>query len=357
MKLGIIGLPGSGKTTVFRALTGATDVEDRRGRQEAGLGMVTVEDPRMDLLTAHFKPKKVTPVHVEYTDVPGLTGEGKPGRTMGDKFLALVRPLDALVHCVRDFDSPALGAPDAIRDYTAVEEEMILSDLAVVEKRLERVEKDVQRGKRELAEELEALQRAKKILDDGKPLRTAPELADSDKLRGFAFLSSKPELVLLNVGDGTPSEKIRETIQSIEALVADQSKVALDWLYADTEAEIARLSPEEAKEFLADLGLKQSAKDRIILTSFALLNLIVFFTCGDPEVRAWPLERGRSAQKAAGTVHSDMEKGFIRAEVVAYDDFIQAGSMPAAHKAGKVRLEGKEYEVKDGDIVLFRFNV
>jgi ribosome-binding ATPase len=357
VKLGIVGLPGSGKSTVFRALTGATDSPDRKGHQEAELGVVTVEDPRLDFLAAHYNPKKVTPVHVEYTDIPGLTGEGKPGRTIGDRVLALIRPLDALVHCVRFFHSSALGATQPLRDFMAAEEEMILSDMATVEKRLERVTKDVQRGKKELGEELRLLEEAKALLDQGKPLRVSPQIADADVLKGFAFLSAKPELVLLNAGETESREDVSAALAKIREYVSDQPWIALDWLYADTEAEIARLSPEEAREFLADMHVEQGAKQRITKASFDLLNLIVFFTAGEPEARAWPLERGKSALKAAGTVHSDMERGFIRAEVVAFDDFKAAGSLNAAHKVGKVRLEGRDYEVKDGDMFLFRFNV
>jgi len=358
LKLGIIGLPASGKTTVFRALTGAGAVQERKaGTQEPGLGVVKVKDPRIDFLTEHFDPKKTTPVHVEYLDIAGLTGEGARGKAIGDKVLAHMRSLDALVHCVRFFDSPALGQPEPLRDFKAVEAEMVLSDLAIVEKRLERVGKDMQRGRKELAAEFHLLEQAHAVLDEGKPLRLFPPSRDSETLRGFAFLSAKPELILLNAGDEKGAEEIQAALSDIEAEVQGQPLVALDSLFADTEAEIARLSPEEAEEFLKEMSLEEEAKDRIIKTSFALLNLIVFFTAGEPEVRAWQLERGKSALKAAGTVHSDMEKGFIRAEVVAFQDFKAAGSMAAAHKAGKVRLEGKEYAVADGDMILFRFNV
>lgn len=357
MKLGIIGLAGSGKSTVFRALTGGIESGDRKGHQEPGLGVVKVDDARLDFLEEYHKPKKVTPVHVEYADIAGITGEGKSGKTLGDKFLAHVRPVDALVHCVRCFDSFSLGPADALKDYLTVEEEMILSDLASVEKRMERIEKDLKRGKKELAEEFELLQGAQAVLDEGRPLRLFPPAVESEKLRGFAFLSAKPELVLVNAGDDKTPEEIQTVLRQIKSASENQPSVAFDWLYADAEAEIARLSPEDAREFLEDLSLEQGAKERIVKTSFELLNLIVFFTAGEPEVRAWPLERGKTALKAAGTVHSDMERGFIRAEVIGFEDFKEAGSMAAAQKVGKVRLEGKDYEVRDGDIILFRFNI
>jgi ribosome-binding ATPase len=357
VKLGIIGLPGSGKTTVFRALTGCLEPPDRRARQEGAVGVVIVEDPRLTYLADYHHPKKVTPVHVQYTDIAGLTGEGKPGKSLGDAVLGTIRPLHALVHCVRFFDSLTLGASDPVRDFRAVEDEMILSDLAVVEKRLERVEKDFHKGRKDLADELDLLLQAKAVLDRGEPLRLFPPALESEKLKGFTFLSAKPQLILVNAGDERSRDEINAVRAQISEIVSGQPGVAVDWLYADAEAEIARLSPEDAEEFLKELELDQGAKERIIRTSFEMLNLMVFFTAGEPEVRAWQLELGKTAVKAAGTVHSDMERGFIRAEVIGFDAFREAGSMAAAQKVGKVQLEGRDYVVRDGDIMLFRFNV
>ncbi|MBI5249441.1 MAG: redox-regulated ATPase YchF, partial [Desulfomonile tiedjei] len=224
-------------------------------------------------------------------------------------------------------------------------------------KRLERASKDAHKGRKDLAEELSLLQQAYAILEQGKPLRIFPPATESEKLKGFAFLSAKPQLVLINAGDDKTRVEIQEIRAQLELLASDQPDLIIDWLYADAEAEIARLSEEDAREFLAELELDEGAKERIIKKSFELLKLIVFFTAGEPEVRAWQLQDGLTALKAAGTVHSDMERGFIRAEIAAFDDFKDAGSMAAAHKVGKVRLEGRDYQVKDGDIVLFRFNV
>ncbi len=357
MKLGIVGLPGSGKTVVFKALTGGVEVLERRGRQEPGIGVVKVSDARLDYLADYHKPKKITPVHVEYLDISGLSGESRPGQSLGDKILTHIRPVEALVIVLRFFESPSMDAPDPLRDYARIEDEMILSDLVTVEKRLERLLKDMQRGRKELAEEHELLIQAKKLLDDGKPLRLCKKIADSDKMRGFAFLSAKPELVLINAGEGRSTEEIQKIADELSELPVMSDDVSVDWLYADTEAEIARLSPEEAEEFLSDMSLEEGAKDRIIKKSFNLLNLIVFLTAGEPEVRAWPLIKGKTALKAAGVIHSDIERGFIRAEIVAFEDFKECGSMSAASRAGKVRLEGKDYVIQDGDIVLFRFNV
>ena len=188
-------------------------------------------------------------------------------------------------------------------------------------------------------------------------MRLFPAATESEKLKGFAFLSAKPELVLLNVGENKTVNEIESALERLKPIISEQPHIALDWLYADTEAEITRLSEEDAQEFLKDLNLDEGAKNRIIRKSFQLLDFIVFFTAGEPEVRAWQLKNGQTALKAAGTVHSDMERGFIRAEIVAYEDFKDAGSIAATHKTGKFRLEGRDYRIKDGDIILFRFNV
>jgi hypothetical protein len=357
LKFGIIGLPGSGKTTVFRALSGAGEPAERGGHLEPGLAAVKVEDERLDFLADRFKPKKVTPVDLEYLDVAGLTGEGKPGREIGDRVLGHLRPVDALIHCIRLFDSPVLGTPEPLKDLDAVQEEMILSDLAIVEKRVERVERDISRGRKELSEELTLLRRARALLEEGKPLRVLSEMVESALLKGFAFLSAKPALFLLNATDEKSSDEVEAVKVRICEHLQDQANTAVDWLYADTEAEIARLEPDDARDFLEDLGLQEGAKRRIVRTSFDLLRLVVFFTVVSGEIRAWPVRRGSTAPVAAGTVHTDMQRGFIRAEVIGYDEFKEVGSMAEAKKAGKLRLEGKEYLVNDGDIIQFLFNV
>jgi len=357
LELGIIGLPGSGKTTVFRALTGGVDAHDEKGHRGIGLGVVKVSDPRLDFLTKFHKPRKTTPVMVQYSDIHGF-GEDRPrdNTTALEKLMAIVRPLDAFVHCVRFFDSPFRGPAEPIRDFTTLEEEMILSDMGVVERRLERVNRDIQRGKKELSRERDILTKALDLLDQGLPLRCLRDDGDLEILKGFSFLSVKPELILLNVGENRKKGSTDEVMEQIRSRVHGQPHVAIDWLYADIEAEMAAMTPEDAKEFLEDLALDEDAKDRIIRTSFRLLNLIVFFTAGEPEVKAWPLLQGASAVQAAGTVHSDMAKGFAKAEVISYEDFRTSGSMAAAQKAGKVRLEGRNYTVKDGDIMFFLFN-
>ncbi len=358
MKLGVIGLPAGGKSTVFRALTGGVTSGEQRGHQEPGIGVLKVEDERLAFLARLYQPKKVTPVHVEYLDIAGLTGEGERGRDIGDRVLGHMRPLDALIHCLRFFQSPLAGPPDPIADLHRVEEEMILSDLATVEKRMERLASDIAKGRKELLDEHKLLEACADVLQRGRPLRVLPEsIAQSEKLKGFAFLSAKPELFLVNAGEDKSVGEVQEVLTEIGEAVGDQPRVAWDWLYADAEAEISRLEPEDAAEFLEDLGLDRKAKDRIVGKSFSLLDLIVFFTAGEKEVRAWPLPRHSTALQAAGAIHSDIQRGFIRAEVTAYDDFRAFGSAAEVQKAGRMRLEGKEYEVNDGDIILFRFNV
>jgi GTP-binding protein YchF len=357
LELGIIGLPGSGKSTVFRALTGGAETSDRKSQHEPGLAAVKVDDARLDFLAAHYKAKKTTQVEVEYLDIAGITGEGKPGREIGERVLAHIRNVDALIEPVRFFDSSTLGPAEPLKDLAAVEEEMILSDLAIVEKRIERIARDMKKGRKELADELALLEQARSLLNEGKPLRVAPESVESEMLKGFAFLSSKPTLFLVNAGENKTLEQVLGLAEEIRHRTTEQKRVAVDWLYADTEAEIARLDAADAAEFLKDLGLEEGAKNRIIKRSFELLRLIVFFTVSEKEVRAWPFRKGEAALAAAGAVHSDMQRGFIRAEVIPFDEFKAAGSIAAAKKAGKVRLEGKEYRVNDGDVIQFLFNV
>ncbi len=356
MKLGIIGLPGSGKSTVFKALTGGLQSAGRKGHSDPSVGVVKIHDERLIFLADFYKPKKITPAQVEYLDIAGM-GESGAGNAIGDKTLAHIRPLDALIHCVPYFDSPLTGPADPLKGFNTVYEEMMLSDLISVEKRLERIEKEVRRGRKEAQREQELMRAAADLLNEGRPLALMPNINEIPEMKGYGFLSAKPQLVLLNAGESKSREAIQDVISHLKERVKGQPNLVFDWLYADAEAEIATLPEEDAKEFLGDLQLEEGAKDRIIRTSFGLLNLIVFLTAGEPEVRAWPLRKGKTALKAAGVIHSDIERGFIRAEVVAYDDFYAAGSHAAAQKAGKVRLEGKEYVVVDGDIMLFRFNV
>lgn len=354
MKIGIVGLAGSGKTTIFNALTGArVEVSSYSGaKKDPNLAVVGVPDSRLERLSGMYKPKKTVPVQVQYVDVatalPGKDGgEGGPKDASMDEILRLLRPVDALVMVIRNFDR--MGEPATPqKDLEAFESEMILTDLIAVERRLERLEKELAKAKKGDPKEFELLKKARGVLDSGKALRTFPEIINYPALRGHAFLSAKPCIVVLNSGDDVEQGKV--------VLEAPAGVVVLE-IKGRLEMELAQLAPDEADVFRLELGLSRPATYRLIQESYKLLGLIYFFTVGDDEVRAWNIVAGTTAQKAAGVIHSDIEKGFIRAEVVSYDDLTSYGAYGEAQKAGRVRLEGKEYVVRDGDVVNFRFNV
>ncbi|RLB10535.1 MAG: redox-regulated ATPase YchF [Deltaproteobacteria bacterium] len=347
MKLGIVGLPQSGKSTIFAALTGARGEDSsRRGpRADQKIATVKVADERVDTLTKIYKPKKSTYAQVEYL----LSSEisGSPSKS-DDLSWNQVRVCDALIHVVRNFRLPGGIEPDSEADFWRLEEEMILSDMVVVEKRIERLEAESKKGKKPDKEEYTLLNSARELLDKGQPLRSDPALASAHALKGFTFLSAKPELVVINNDDedeATPEWKLMP--ENIETIV----------VRGRLEMDIASMTKEEAEEFLDAYHIEESALDRVIRSSYKLLNLISFFTVLGEEVRAWTIKAGSTALMAAGTVHTDMEKGFIRAEVLPFDELIKHGSFHEARHRGLVRLEGKEYIVKDGDIINFRFNI
>jgi GTP-binding protein YchF len=343
MKSGIIGGPGSGKTTVFEALTGNFQVAGRRGDNR--IAAIRVPDPRVDMLAGMYTPQKTSYAQVEYL-LPGK-GLEKEGAKAGASWTA-VRDCDALIHVVRNFSSYGLAEPTPLEDVKHIDQELILNDFMVAEKRIERLNLDQKRGRKSDPEELALLEACISTLEDNIPLRQRPELATAPQLRGFAFLSGKPMLVLFNNDDednGLPDISVRG---SNELALAIRGKL---------EHELAQMSPEEAAEFLKEFDIATSAKDRIIAKSYELLGLISFFTVGEDEVKAWTIREHTAAIDAAETIHTDLKKGFIRAEVLAYDDLMAAGSYAAARKLGSVRLEGKDYEVHDGDILHVRFNV
>jgi ribosome-binding ATPase len=335
MKLGIIGLPLSGRSTTFEALTRqgetAAHGEDR-------LAMVRVPDERVDRLGRIFEPQKTIYAQVEYF----LAGPGSQKKE-ANPWLP-VKDCDALIHVVRNHGPNRTPAAD----FQSVDLELILSDLVQVEKRLERIEQDHRRGKKINAEEQVLLAECRKLLESEIPLRRRPDLADSKPLRGFALLTAKPMLVVFN------NEESDLLLPEIDELAARETCLTLR---AKIEQELARMSPEEAAEFLKEYQIGDSAMDRMIRLSYEVMGLISFFTVGSDEVRAWTIRRGTPAMEAAGAVHSDMQKGFIRAEVIAYEDLMAAGSTAEARRRGTYRLEGKTYEVRDGDIINFRFNV
>ncbi|MCP4689953.1 MAG: redox-regulated ATPase YchF [Desulfobacterales bacterium] len=344
MKSGVIGLPGAGKTTVFEALT--RSVSDPGHKGENRLGMVEVPDNRVDLLSEMYKPKKTTFARVEYL-LPGARESKKEGKADQNVWTP-VRDCDAFIHVIRNFTAYGLEAPAPRDDFTALDQELIIADLVVVEKRIERLANDRRRGKKVSQEESTLLAECLKTLEEEIPLRKKPELAAAPALRGFAFLSAKPMLVLFNNNDED------EEIPDVGDLVDRESCMVIR---GKLEQEISQMTDEEAAEFLEEFDISESAMDRVIEGTYDLMGLISFFTVGDDEVRAWTIREGIPAMEASGVIHTDLQKGFIRAEVLAYDDLMAAGSHAAARKKGTVRLEGKTYGVRDGDIMNVRFNV
>jgi GTP-binding protein YchF len=359
LRAALIGFSSSGKTTLFQLMTSAREAP--RGRSDVNIGISKVPDARLDRLTAMYNPKKRVPATVEFTDMAAPAKSG--AQALVD--VAGYKNADALVHVVRAFRDTAVAHPagsvDPARDAQAMEDELILADLGVAERRLERIEKDLKKGRSaELEKERELVQRCKQTLEDGKPLRTL-ELTGDDlkRLRGFQFLSAKPLLLVINLDEADVPD-VGASVESaadktgLTSFLAHASTRAVA-LCATIELEISQLEGADAAAFLADLGLSESGLDRVIRTSYDLLGYMSFFTVGEDECRAWSIARGTPAQLAAGEIHSDIQRGFIRAEVVAYDALVSRGSMAACRDHGEVRLEGKEYVVQDGDIINFRF--
>ena len=345
MKLGIIGLPGAGKSTLFEALTKIVMDEASR-KPEDRLGTIKVPDERVDLLSAMFNPKRTIFAQVEYL-LPNIPMQ-KPGQKGDETVWTSVRVCDALIHIIRNFKGFGEEPPTPLEDFARLNEEMIFADLLVVEKRLERLGLDQKRGKKADPEELRLLAACKEMLEKEIPLRHNPELAAAPQLRGFTFLSGKPMLTIFNNED--EEEKIPplgETLTGEKCIV----------IRGRLEHELAQMVENEAKEYLAAFNITTSAMDRMISLSYELLGLISFFTVGPDEVRAWTIKKETTAVDAAEVIHSDIKKGFILAEVIAYKDLMDAGSYKEARLKGTVRLEGKTYAVQDGDIIEFRFNV
>lgn len=340
MKLGIIGLPRSGKTTVFEALTQNILPEDHKG--ESRINTIRVPDTRVDVLSGIHKPKRTVYAQVEYF-LPDILRQQKD-----QKIWAQVRDCDALIHVVRNFGGYGFENPTPFLDFQTIDQELMLADLFVVEKKLESVELDRKRVKETSPVELSLLNQCLENLENEIPLRKASDLASDPLLKGYAFLSAKPMLVLFNNEDDDDAIPEAEDLSSRENCMVIRGKL---------EQELAQMSDEDAEEFLSEFNITASAMDRVIKRSYELLGLISFFTVVNQEVKAWTVKKDTQAVDAADTIHTDMKKGFIRAEVISYDDLMAAGSYPEAKKKGTVRLEGKTYPVQDGDIIEFRFNV
>lgn len=367
-KLVIIGLPGSGKTAVFNALTRATAVTGNFGANsdEPNLATVKVPDPRLDALTDLFKPQRKVPADVQYLDVAGIA-KGIAEKGMSGQLLGHLAQADALVHVVRAFEDPNVPhleeTVDICRDIETINLELLFSDLALIEKRIQRIESQVGKThgpEREVLEhELDLMKKLLVAVEGDTPLREVVDELDVDEtrmLRGFGFLTAKPMLILLNIGEDQLGDTATELLAVTRKRFA-APKVSIDVIAGQIEMEIGQLSDDDAAAFLADLGISESGLGRIIRESFDLLGLMPFFTVGPDECRAWTIRRGTTAVEAAGEIHSDIQRGFIRAEVVGYHDMITAKTMAEARKAGALRREGKTYIVADGDIINFLFNV
>lgn len=344
MKLGLIGMPGAGKTTLFEALTRTR--LDASQRKESRIGTVRVPDGRVDRLSAIYRPRKTIYTQVAYL-LPAPAGQAQE-KAREQSIWTQVRECDALLHVIRNFRGPDGRAPSLTSDFQAIDQELMLSDLVVVEKRLERLALDQKRGKKPDPEELALLEECAEHLNQETPLRRYSELAGTRLLKGYALLSAKPCLVLFNNEDEDESLLAPGPWSEGERCLAIRGKV---------EQDLGQMTADEAGEFMAAFGIRDSAMDRVIHASYALLGLISFFTVGEDEVRAWTIPKGTAAVDAAEVIHSDIKKGFIRAEVLAYEDLLAAGSYAEARKQAKMRLEGKTYGVRDGEIVHFRFNV
>jgi hypothetical protein len=362
MQVTIVGLPGSGKTTVFNALTGGhAEVGGfSGGRAAPNVGVVKVPDERLDRLSELFRPKKTVPADVTYVDVAIPAGAAREGTIQPD-VLAQIRNADALLHVARAFDTGTSDRPaDAWRDVDELDLEFTVADLLVIEKRLEKLRTTGRHGsaseREQNALEEELLDRLEPHLSEGRPLR-ALELTDDEerRLRGFRFLTQKPVLVVLSIDEARLSEAARLEDEGKARYAQPHADVAA--LAGKIEAEIAQLPEEDAALFMEDLGIVEASRGRIVRLTYALLGLFSFFTAGEDECRAWTLRAGSSAVDAAGAIHSDLARGFIRAEVVTYDDLMACGSMAEARKRGLLRAEGKAYQVRDGDVIEVLFNV